>query len=795
MKRQIAHVSFALFVAFALLLGITATLSGPAAASTVRTGSAEGGGQARHLQPPKPQPAAPLRAGGPDGFGYVFTDSNEASGTGTPVFSWDDAQDNGYRTSIADGNLSIQVNLPFSFKFYDNTYNSLAIDLNGYLTFGTDSPTGDNLYVGDATAPNNLVAVYWDYLSASPSSSFCNGAGSGVYTDVVGTAPNRIYYVEWYDLAHYDMRNDSSAHCVTFEAALYETANEIDMQYQATSFNNSLYDNGASATVGLENNQANIWSEYCHESSPACNLTDTLAIAFYHPDHLGARPDLQVSKSGTAQVQPGGNVTYTIYYSNTGSRLASNVLIIDTPQSGLQYVGANPVPDGTAGNVITWSLSSLAIYGSGASSDLGYGSITLYATAPTTATVGSVLINRVDISSDTPDLDTGNNSDTAGSTIVPGPPASVVVSRSPTTLAANDFSTANITVTVKDGAGNNVQDGTDVVLETTLGHFFGNGLDTITPSTSSGVATTIYQAGTVTGTAQITATAQGGTDPSDSTTIALTTATPATITLSADPGSIPADGTSTSVVTAIVSDSLGGVASDGTAVSFQTSSGTLDGGGMTADKMLSGGTVTTGLQATAAGSAIVTGTTGSLSDTVPVTLTGGTEVVISLNAGWNLISFHVTPYPSDTASVLGTLGNNLAVAQGYDGSGQSYYPGGGQNTLTTMDALHGYWLKMNSADTLTVRGDVVYSTTAIPLNSGWNLIGYLPASSTGLDEALSSLGSTYSAILGFNQGATSYYRAMPSSMNTLTSLNPKQGYWLNVTTSGSLCYAGPGNCP
>jgi len=795
MKKTIAHVSFALAIALALLLGVMATLSGRAAASSVTPAPAMGIGEARNIEPPHARPAAPLRTGGPDGFGYVFTDSNETAGPGTPTFSWYDAQDNGYFTSIADGNLSVQVDLPFSFKFYDYTYNSMHVDLNGYLTFGADSPTGDNLYVGDATAPNDLVAVFWDNLSSTPSSSFCNGAGSGVYTDQVGTTPNRVFYVEWYELAHYDMRNDSNAHCVTFEVALHETTNEIDMQYWATDFNNTSYDNGASATVGLENNQADIWSEYCHESDPACNLASNLAIAFYHPDNLGARPDLQISKSAPAQVQPGGNVTYTIYYSNTGSRLASNVLITDTLQSGLQYTGANPAPGGRAGGVITWSLSSLAIKGSGASSDLGYGSITLYATAPTTATVNSVLVNLVDIGSDTPDLDTGNNSATAGTTIVPGPPASVAISRDPASLAANDFSTANITVTVKDVAGNNVQDGTDVVLETTLGHFYGNGLDTITPSTSSGVATTIYQAGTVTGTAQITATAQGGTDPFTTTTILLTTAAPATITLSADPTSIPADGSTTSVVTAIVSDSLGGLASDGTTVSFQTTSGTLDGGGATADKPISGGQVTTDLRATMAGSATVTGTTGSLADAVTVTLTGGTEVVISLDAGWNLVSFNVTPYPSDTASVLGSLGSNLIVAQGYDGSGQSYYPGEAQNTLMTMDALHGYWLKMNSADTLTVRGDVVYSTTAIPLNSGWNLIGYLPTNSQALVDALSSLGSTYSAILGFNRGATSYYTAMPSSMNTLTNLDPKRGYWLYVTTSGSLCYAGTGNCP
>jgi len=76
--------------------------------------------------------------------------------------------------------------------------------------------------------------------------------------------------------------------------------------------------------------------------------------------------------------------------------------------------------------------------------------------------------------------------------------------------------------------------------------------------------------------------------------------------------------------------------------------------------------------------------------------------------------------------VLAPVMSDLIVAQGYDGSAQSYYPGGTQNTLATMDALHGYWLKLSSAANLTIPGTKVASNTPIPLQAGWNLIGYLP---------------------------------------------------------------------
>jgi len=51
--------------------------------------------------------------------------------------------------------------------------------------------------------------------------------------------------------------------------------------------------------------------------------------------------------------------------------------------------------------------------------------------------------------------------------------------------------------------------------------------------------------------------------------------------------------------------------------------------------------------------------------------------------------------------VLAPVMSDLIVAQGFDGGAQSYYPGGTQNTLATMDALHGYWLKVSGPANLT----------------------------------------------------------------------------------------------
>jgi len=788
MKKRAAHLSLVLFVVLGLALWLVGAVGGrgpsSAAAASLEPTTPARSERAMNLRPPETVPLAPLRAGGPDGFGYVFTDSHE-SGAGAPTFSWHDARDNGRNTWIDEGHKSVHTSLPFSFKFYENTYNSLNIDLNGYLTFDTDPQRGDNVGLSDSQVLTDIVAVFWDNLTSSLCAPGC------VYTDVVGSSPNRVFFIEWYNLVP---RGDSYQNGVTFEVALYETSNKIVMQYLDTTVGNSLYDNGASATVGLGSKNAHIWSEYCYGTNPPCNLTADLAIAFYHPDSIGARPDLQVTKVGTAEVQPGGTVTYTIYYSNAGSRLASNVRLTDILPSGLQYNNADPPPDSVNGGGLVWSLGDLPILGSGASSDPGGGVITLYAVAPTTATVGSSLLNHVEIGSADQDMASDDNSDTAGSVVVPGPPASVSIVRGPVSMPANGYSTAFITVTVKDVSGNNVKDGTDVTLKTDVGHFYYNGKDVITPSTSSGVVSTLFQAGTAVGTAHITATALGGTNPVASTTITLTTAAPAAVALRAAPQSIFANGFSKSMITAVVSDSLGGYASDGATVSFATNLGVLNGGGSTANRVLAGGMATVSLQSSIAGTATITATAGSASGTMTMTIMSQKVVTIPLDAGWNLVSFGVTPTPSDTASILAPLGNNLIVAQGFDGGGLSYYPGSPQNTLTHMDALHGYWIKVHTDDTLRVIGDPVYSTTVIPLNAGWNLISYLPDTPLPLETALSSLGDIYSAVLGFDEGVISYYRALPDNMNTLSVMEPQRGYWLYLQSRDWLCYAGAENC-
>ena len=72
-------------------------------------------------------------------------------------------------------------------------------------------------------------------------------AGDGVFYLLEGTAPNRRLTVEW---SQAELAGGSGP--VTFEVTLFETSNQILLQYQDVTFGNAS-DNGATAVVGVQN--------------------------------------------------------------------------------------------------------------------------------------------------------------------------------------------------------------------------------------------------------------------------------------------------------------------------------------------------------------------------------------------------------------------------------------------------------------------------------------------------------------------------------------------------------------
>ena len=144
----------------------------------------------------------------------------------------------------------------FEFVFNGNTFDKVAVNTNGWLSFGKSS------------LGNNAV---FSQIATSPLSQFADADGNGTHDmspndelrnrvsalgsdlggavdselsiETLGLAPNRVFVAQWKNFK----RVGGSGHNYNFQIRLYETTNEVEVVYGSMSFG----PNGYSAQVGL----------------------------------------------------------------------------------------------------------------------------------------------------------------------------------------------------------------------------------------------------------------------------------------------------------------------------------------------------------------------------------------------------------------------------------------------------------------------------------------------------------------------------------------------------------------
>ena len=156
--------------------------------------------------------ASPQAMGGPDEFGYTWNDA--------VPFTWIDAKatgtDSGLHSSYQQAG---PFTLPFAFKYYENTYNQIIISSFGAVGFAnTGNP---QTALPNPVAPNNIISAYSAGLDPST---------GGVYYLAGGTAPNRWWVAEWYQVR--DLAADSR---LTFQIVLFENGS-IEFRYQTLNY-------------------------------------------------------------------------------------------------------------------------------------------------------------------------------------------------------------------------------------------------------------------------------------------------------------------------------------------------------------------------------------------------------------------------------------------------------------------------------------------------------------------------------------------------------------------------------
>jgi predicted MPP superfamily phosphohydrolase len=159
------------------------------------------------------------------------------------------------------------------------------------------------------------------------------------------------------------------------------------------------------------------------------------------------------------------------------------------------------------------------------------------------------------------------------------------------------------------------------------------------------------------------------------------------------------------------------------------------------------------------------------------------QTSIQLHTGWNLISLPLTPEDAAILNVLSPVADNWNSVWSYEGGNWKRYDLTGPdflNSLTIMEPGKGYWLHMNSDDTLSITGSEP-RVKSIPLSAGWNLVGYNSLNSMPTTEAMSSVEGNWNSVWSYEAGRWKRYDLTgPDFLNSLTIMEPGKGYWLNM---------------
>ena len=134
------------------------------------------------------------------------------------------------------------ITLPFPVYIYGTPYTSANVDSNGTIQFTTSGSTFTNVCLPGPSHGRSFFP-YWDDL-------YTLNEGYGIYTTTTGSAPNRVFYIEW--RAQYFPGTGNA----NFEF-VYEENNQVLKTIYGDTTNA-----GSSSTEGVQDTGSGIFDQY-----------------------------------------------------------------------------------------------------------------------------------------------------------------------------------------------------------------------------------------------------------------------------------------------------------------------------------------------------------------------------------------------------------------------------------------------------------------------------------------------------------------------------------------------------
>lgn len=203
------------------------------------------------------------------------------------------------------------INLPFPVQFYDQIFTTANVADGGTLQFTSadDGCCGGCL---PAEFLSNVIAANWSHLYIVDAAN-----GQGIFTSISGTAPNRIFNIEW-----------RARHCCSggaptenFEVRLYESQNRFDVIYGTVS-------PGSSSDFGIGVQRDNGLCNYTTVSCGTPPAAGTKYIFAATPQIAAATSTIQAEGCTPVNgaVDPDETVTVSFCVQNFGGQSTSNLI-------------------------------------------------------------------------------------------------------------------------------------------------------------------------------------------------------------------------------------------------------------------------------------------------------------------------------------------------------------------------------------------------------------------------------------------------------------------------------------
>ncbi len=184
---------------------------------------------------------ANANAGGPDGFGYTWSDSNEPGG---PAYNWYDCIANGGTQvlGLGDDNFVGPIQIGFQFGYYWYSESKVWVGSNGYLEFGPGNLAANFPTIPNPSGVNNYIAGFMADLTF---------LGTGNVGQVYYKALPDSFILEYVNVPYWDQFAPGYNGSNTFEIILCRSDSSITVNFQSiTGTSISNYSSGIENNIG-----------------------------------------------------------------------------------------------------------------------------------------------------------------------------------------------------------------------------------------------------------------------------------------------------------------------------------------------------------------------------------------------------------------------------------------------------------------------------------------------------------------------------------------------------------------